>query len=208
MPWELKKFGPSEIFTERQSVRSDAAWMALAGRKWLSKMSKSTSRAVELTFYVATKNAQGFIYIPNARELNLPPGSQKSDGSGELYGISMFHQIHCLVSLNPNILVPSADGAQAAIRHVFWQLMDGKLDPVEFEASDGDTTSPNYVPHDHGLWHIKHCFNYVRHGLQCAGDTTIEIPTLFNGHTVFLGWNTTHQCRNYETVWDYTLRHS
>ncbi|PVH80978.1 hypothetical protein DL98DRAFT_417631, partial [Cadophora sp. DSE1049] len=171
VPWELKKFGPSEIFTERQSDRSDAAWMALAG---------------------PTKNAQGFIYIPNARELNLPPGSQKSDGSGELYGISMFHQIHCL----------------AAIRHVFWQLMDGKLDPIEFEASDGDTTSPNYVPHDHGLWHIKHCFNYVRHGLQCAGDTTIEIPTLFNGHTVFLGWNTTHQCRNYETVWDYTLKHS
>lgn len=97
---------------------------------------------------------------------------------------------------------------QGAIRHVFWQLMDKKLDPVEFEASDGDTTSPNYVPHDHGLWHIKHCFNYVRHALQCAGDTTIEVPTLFNGRTVFLGWNTTHQCRNYEIVWDYTLHHS
>jgi len=72
---------------------------------WLSqgvsgpKISKPHPEAAQLTGRVATKNAQGFIYIPNARELNLPPGSEKSDGSGELYGISMFHQIHCLVSL-------------------------------------------------------------------------------------------------------------
>jgi hypothetical protein len=86
--------------------------------------------------------------------------------------------------------------------------MDGRLDPIEFAALDGDTTSPDYVPDGHGLWHIKHCFNYIRHALQCAGDTTIELPTMFNGQKIFIGWNTTHQCRNYETVWEYALNHS
>ncbi|TID17802.1 uncharacterized protein E2P81_ATG10777 [Venturia nashicola] len=168
-PLELKKFGPADIFTERANNRSNAAWEALAG---------------------PTKSEQGFIYIPNARELNLPPGVYKN--GNEMYGISMFHQLHCL----------------GAIRHTLWQLMDGNLDPIEFAAMDGDTTSPQFVPHDHGLWHLKHCFNYVRHALQCYGDTTIEIPTYFDGHKIFLGWNTTHQCRSFEHIWDYTVQHS
>ena len=82
--------------------------------------------------------------------------------------------------------------------------MDGKLDPVAFEALDGDTTDPNFMPRGHGLWHIEHCFNYIRHALQCYGDTTMEVPTDFNGQLIFIGWNTTHQCRNFDAIWDYT----
>ncbi|OQD64269.1 hypothetical protein PENPOL_c008G04893 [Penicillium polonicum] len=169
IPPEMRKFGPAEIFTERSSPRSDAAWEALAG---------------------PTLNDQGFIYVPNWEDLKLPPGGVVH---GEMmYGISMFHQLHCL----------------GAIRHVFWQLMDGKLDPVAFEALDGDTTDPNFIPRGHGLWHIEHCFNYIRHALQCYGDTTMEVPTDFNGQLIFIGWNTTHQCRNFDAIWDYTVKHS
>ncbi|KAJ6139791.1 hypothetical protein N7471_006277 [Penicillium samsonianum] len=169
VPLEMRKFGPAEIFTERPNPRSDAAWEALAG---------------------PTLNDQGFIYVPNWEDLKLPPGGVVH---GEMmYGISMFHQLHCL----------------GAIRHTFWQLMDGKLDPVAFEALDGNTTDPNFVPRGHGLWHIEHCFNYVRHALQCYGDTTMEVPTDFNGQLIFIGWNTTHQCRNFEVIWDYTVNHS
>ncbi|KAJ5887079.1 hypothetical protein N7504_011126 [Penicillium tannophilum] len=169
VPLEMRKFGPAEIFTERSSPRSDAAWDALAG---------------------PTLNDQGFIYVPNWEDLKLPPGGVVH---GEMmYGISMFHQLHCL----------------GAIRHVFWLLMDGKLDPVAFEALDGDTTDPNFIPRGHGLWHIEHCFNYIRHALQCYGDTTMEVPTDFNGQLIFIGWNTTHQCRNFDAIWDYTVKHS
>ncbi|KAJ5163603.1 uncharacterized protein N7500_005433 [Penicillium coprophilum] len=192
VPLEMRKFGPAEIFTERSSARSDAAWEALAG---------------------PTLNDQGFIYVPNWEDLKLPPGGVVH---GEMmYGISMFHQLHCLVSGPGDRFIFSLSGNSAlsdslkgAIRHVFWQLMDGKLDPVAFEALDGDTTDPNFIPRGHGLWHIEHCFNYVRHALQCYGDTTMEVPTDFNGQLIFIGWNTTHQCRNFDTIWDYTVKHS
>jgi hypothetical protein len=55
----------------------------------------------------------------------------------------MFHQLHCLVGFSLLLRLHIADVPQSAIRHVFWQLMDSKLDPIEFEASDGDTSSPN-----------------------------------------------------------------
>ncbi|KAJ5633108.1 hypothetical protein N7490_009447 [Penicillium lividum] len=161
----------------------------------------------------ATLNDQGFIYVPNWEDLKLPPGGVVH---GEMmYGISMFHQLHCLVSGHGDLVIISLSGSGAltsfpkgAIRHVFWQLMDGKLDPVAFEALDGDTTDPNFIPRGHGLWHIEHCFNYVRHALQCYGDTTMEVPTDFNGQLIFIGWNTTHQCRNFDAIWDYTVKHS
>lgn len=86
--------------------------------------------------------------------------------------------------------------------------MEGKLDPAALEALDGDTTDPNFIPNGHGLWHIEHCFNYVRHALRCYGDTTIEVPTDFNGQLIFIGWNTTHQCRSFDAIWDYTVKHS
>ncbi|QMW30192.1 hypothetical protein G4B84_005527 [Aspergillus flavus NRRL3357] len=124
VPLETEKFGPSEIFTERSSPRSNAAWEALAG---------------------PNHENPGFIYVPNWEELKLPPGGVIH---GEMmYGISMFHQLHCL----------------GAIRHTFWQLMEGKLDPEALEALDGDTTDPNFIPNGHGLWHIEHCFIYQAH---------------------------------------------
>ncbi|RAQ47438.1 hypothetical protein AFGD_008739 [Aspergillus flavus] len=165
----LQKFGPSEIFTERSSPRSNAAWEALAG---------------------PNHENPGFIYVPNWEELKLPPGGVIH---GEMmYGISMFHQLHCL----------------GAIRHTFWQLMEGKLDPEALEALDGDTTDPNFIPNGHGVWHIEYCFIYVRHALQCCGDTTIEVRTDFNGQLIFIGWNSTHQCRSFDAIWDYTIKHS
>ncbi|KAF7589462.1 hypothetical protein BBP40_004260 [Aspergillus hancockii] len=73
VPLEMRTFGPSEIFTERQSERSHAAWDVLAG---------------------STLNEQGFIYIPNWEELKLPPGDI---AHGQMmYGISTFHQFRCL----------------------------------------------------------------------------------------------------------------
>ncbi|KAE8380692.1 hypothetical protein BDV26DRAFT_290129 [Aspergillus bertholletiae] len=87
MPLETKKFGPSEIFTERSSPRSNAAWEALAG---------------------PNHENPGFVYVPNWEELKLLPGGVIH---GEMmYGISIFHQLHCL----------------GAIRYTFWQLMENQ----------------------------------------------------------------------------------
>lgn len=106
------------------------------------------------------------------------------------------------------LTVLTSTTSQGAIRHTFWQLMEGKLDPEALEALDGDTTDPNFIPNGHGVWHIEHCFIYVRHALQCCGDTTIEVRTDFNGQLIFIGWNSTHQCRSFDAIWDYTIKHS
>lgn len=86
--------------------------------------------------------------------------------------------------------------------------MDGQLDPAELAARDGNTLSPNFIPHDNGLWRIQHCFDYLRNALQCYGDTDLEVPTAFNGQRLFLGWNSSHECRHFGTIWDYTVAHS
>ena len=47
---------------------------------------------------------QGLFFVPDARELNLPPGSMHK--GGEIYGVSMLHELHCLVcSLSKLILL-------------------------------------------------------------------------------------------------------
>ena len=74
--------------------------------------------------------------------------------------------------------------------------------------------------------HIAHCFDYVRQGIMCAGDLTIESAVEFpekwlkgvsedtlreNGFdgpkpVVVNGWGIKHQCRNYDEAWDWTYR--
>lgn len=47
----------------------------------------------------------------------------------------------------------------------------------------------------HNLHHVAHCFDYIRQGILCAGDTTIE------GHTgLGEGWGSTHQCKDIEAI--------
>lgn len=95
VPLETKKFGPSEIFTERSSPRSNAAWEALAGRTMISFLFFSGTIRAANSRIAANHENPGFIYVPNWEELKLPPGGVIH---GEMmYGISMFHQLHCLV---------------------------------------------------------------------------------------------------------------
>jgi hypothetical protein len=50
-----------------------------------------------------------------------------------------------------------------------------------------------------GRTHIEHCFSYLRQGVQCAGDSTLEGPGFVDGKNVgaLHGWNIAHTCRNW-----------
>ncbi|TFK69892.1 hypothetical protein BDN72DRAFT_839799 [Pluteus cervinus] len=82
------------------------------------------------------------------------------------YGVSMWHQMHCLNH----------------IRHV---LVSG----------------------DDGSDHIAHCFQYLRQGILCAADTTLEWGgpgrELSSGEIVATGDNIVHKCRDWKQVYDY-----
>ncbi|WEW60174.1 hypothetical protein PRK78_005659 [Emydomyces testavorans] len=168
-PIETLIFGPKDLYTAPRSPKTDAAWKALAG--------PTSSRK--------PWSQQGFILVHDWEKYDIPAGWP---ANGQMkYGISMFHQLHCLT----------------AIREVFYDMLDGTFDKKKFLAADVNVGSPDFVPNGHGLWHVQHCFNYVRQGLQCAGDMSLEIPTYFNGTPIVVGWNSPHKCRSWDAMWRY-----
>ena len=57
--------------------------------------------------------------------------------------------------------------------------------------------------------HMGHCFDYLRQGIMCAGDTTIEDSVVLpgRGDSTVEGWGITHQCKNWDALVDWTLKH-
>ncbi|KAF1731323.1 hypothetical protein CRV24_009403 [Beauveria bassiana] len=60
---------------------------------------------------------------------------------------------------------------------------------------------------DDGSDHTGHCFHYLRQGILCAADTTLESGgtsmTLANGDKVAPGVGTVHTCRDWRQVYDW-----
>ncbi|KAK8069873.1 hypothetical protein PG994_006489 [Apiospora phragmitis] len=60
---------------------------------------------------------------------------------------------------------------------------------------------------DDGLDHTSHCFHYLRQGILCVADTTLEpggtSKALPNGDKVATGGGTVHTCRDWRQVHDW-----
>jgi len=76
----------------RPSNESNAAWHLLGGREF-----SGMNQDFRTKLSVALGVHQGFIAVENSKEYGL--GSAPSDNGKEMYGVSMLHQLHCLVSL-------------------------------------------------------------------------------------------------------------
>jgi hypothetical protein len=64
-----------------------------------------------------------------------------------------------------------------------------------------DPKAPHHVHYGLNLTdHIPHCFDYIRQGIMCAGDTALEHSNFHDGHHDFLGWDVKHVCRDYDTI--------
>ena len=67
----------------------------------------------------------------------------------------------------------------------------------------------DHAMHKHSPSHMKHCFDYLRQALMCGADTTLE--GLRSGPDGVLanvdGWGATHECRNYQEIYDWTMSH-
>ncbi|KAK5724625.1 hypothetical protein LTR15_004671 [Elasticomyces elasticus] len=129
----------------------------------------------------------GFILLPNstAQDIyDLPLG--QSTSRGQIYDISVFHQLHCLANIR---------------RHMF--AMDAILDrndKLEIE-------SLALKSHDD---HVYHCFDYIRQALMCAGDMTIEWPrTEMDGSRFAVdGWGVTHECKDWSAIMEFMKQNS
>ncbi|GLA20352.1 hypothetical protein AnigIFM62618_008925 [Aspergillus niger] len=98
------------------------------------------------------------------------------------YGISMFHQLHCLTVLRGLIFPESSQ-------------------------HHGASTSPSHSGDDHeDAVHWAHCFDYIAQAIICAADDTIEPPHPAinkDGNRILVidGIGHTHQCRDPEPLW-------
>ncbi|KAF7196883.1 Oxidase ustYa [Pseudocercospora fuligena] len=89
---------------------------------------------------------------------------------------SMAHQLHCLHS----------------IMDAYNQMAQG-LPPHH---------GGHMIREEDHSWHLGHCFDYIRQGIMCCGDTALEgAATMFpEGKEGSDGWNTYHVCKAYPEV--------
>lgn len=97
--------------------------------------------------------------------------------------LSAFHQLHCLVSLAYLFLRTLSDLDQYTVRRAYYSTNgEGELEDFDL----GKERRP----------HVAHCFDYLRQGILCSADSTIEpaVDTV-NG---FLGAGFPRTCRNFQ----------
>ncbi|KAE8369712.1 hypothetical protein BDV27DRAFT_152793 [Aspergillus caelatus] len=125
---------------------------------------------------------------PNGHGFIMLTPEEAADYPDTKAGLSVFHQLHCL----------------GAVRKFIWDLVLGREDPEQLLREwPENVTSPTYHSAIHGLWHISHCLDYLRQALQCAGDTSLEFVTEISGEAVVDGLDWPHECRSWDSIWDY-----
>jgi hypothetical protein len=57
--------------------------------------------------------------------------------------------------------------------------------------------------------HLNHCFAYLRQGLLCSADTTLEPAKVQNGVRVgeYTGWELGRECRDWKVIADFATAH-
>ncbi|RMZ33893.1 hypothetical protein D0859_01974 [Hortaea werneckii] len=151
MPRTKVTFEEDKLFANGSNPKSDEAWATL------------------------TPQGDGFILLPNntRQQWDLEPG--KPTKAGEVYDISVFHELHCLRHIRT---------------HTFTlQALIGEDDPQKIYDLLLKPTED----------HVFHCFDYIRQALMCAGDMTIEWPRVEADGSRFAvdGWGITHECKSW-----------
>lgn len=117
---------------------------------------------------------RGFVYFNDSSQYDdLLPGQETQ--WGEIYSVAVFHQLHCLGEL----------------RKAYWTLING--------VETGDLRKSKLFLKGMNSRHVNHCFDYIRQGMMCAGDMSMEWPrTEPDGQRITVdGWGVKHTCRSW-----------
>lgn len=128
---------------------------------------------------------KGFIALENVdkdteslKSMRLPPMLNSPDSDSRVgYVISVFHQLHCLHSLQR-----------------------------EFNNMMVERPTLEELGEDH-LVHVYHCFDYVRRALMCASDTTLEGQSSGSTRPATKGEGAFHVCRKFDVIRAYAWEH-
>ncbi|KNG84912.1 hypothetical protein ANOM_006412 [Aspergillus nomiae NRRL 13137] len=79
---------------------------------------------------------------------------------------------------------------------------------IIFNALYSKNHSDHHHRDDHSD-HTKHCIDYLRQSIMCASDATLEGSGVLGGgrNRAVDGWNNTHQCRDWDSLYDFASRH-
>ncbi|KAK5996702.1 Oxidase ustYa-like protein [Cladobotryum mycophilum] len=110
----------------------------------------------------------------------------------DMYNVAVFHQIHCLHMLAEefnNLLVGQHIGDTSHIKSK-WNGGHG--------GHGGDADK------DLMMWHLKHCFEYLKESLTCCADTALEGQKSDTDLPATDGFGAHHVCRNFDEVMSWT----
>lgn len=90
-----------------------------------------------------------------------------------------------------------------------WNLLLGEVDKEALiKTWPEDINNPNYEQATQGLWHYAHCFDYLRQGIQCKADVSLEfVSNIDTGGAIVDGLNYPHECINWDSLWEYSFQH-
>jgi len=80
------------------------------------------------------------------------------------------------------------------LKTAFWKLVqnNSSLPGVSMEIVPGRIQTPE----EEEIWHLAHCFGYLREIINCNMDMTLEYPTLKGANTGTVnGYEIPHQCK-------------
>ncbi|OQE41813.1 hypothetical protein PENCOP_c004G03202 [Penicillium coprophilum] len=159
-PKEIRYFEWNQTFVDPPNPENDIAWNKLL------------------------PDGRGYIYVENGARYGLEPGVQKE--AGEIYGVSMFHQIHCL----------------AVIRRDYYKLVMGLQ-------TDDHSVIKEAAERQLASEHTGHCFDYLRQAFECSGDMSLEWPRTEKDGSRFQtdGAGIPHVCASKSAIMDYMEVH-
>ena len=140
---------------------------------------------LKLTLSATLTDGKGFVLISDPQQYGLPKDTFPGRSGHDHFGTSMFHQLHCL----------------GMIRYAYHDAL--KLGAASAEGPDPSRPHEKHDKRssDGFMGHIAHCFDYIRQGIMCAGDLSLEWghPSE-EGSTrrIFDGWDIPHQCRSWD----------
>jgi Mycotoxin biosynthesis protein UstYa len=141
------------------------------------------------------------VVVPDPAMWNLSGGipfPNSPEAGAESYCVSMFHQLHCIVSLvttvnprflyNTNIITVSV---QSALK-------------IALAKATGHITGQRDLPSEDEYDHLLHCNNYLRQSIICAGDTTLEKAKVHSEKRLGVdGMGVSHRCRDWNTIFKF-----
>jgi len=104
---------------------------------------------------------------------------REMDGEDEYFGVTMFHQLHCLQALRTALQVLTA----------------------QVNGTGSGIFPESHWPHGS---HYLHCLDYLRQTILCSADSTVEAPRYFPeiGHPVVSGYSVGRECVDHNVLYE------